>query len=140
MEYFLQKIDPELTVVKIHSDTNLFRYDENLLFCERQLLPTVHAYRDAHAYQWPYPDEQTTGTQNYSNSPNRVMPLPQSTQASSFNVDWHKSFALTLSMADGSGNVCHSSWLRPYRPIHFHFASRRFGTNQSYDDDLKCTL
>jgi hypothetical protein len=141
MEYFLQKIDPELTVVKIHSDTNLFRYDENLLFCERQLLPTVHAYRDAHAYQWPYPDEQTTGVQNHSASPNMAMPLPQSTQASSFNVDWHKSFALTLSMADGSPARTYAiqASLRPYRPTYFHFWQLKTFWHESkiVDDDLE---
>jgi hypothetical protein len=90
---------------------------------ERRLLPTVNAYRDAHAYQWPYRDEQTTDIQNYSASPNMVMPLPQSTQASSFNVDWHKSFALTLSFADGSPARTYAiqASLRPYRPTYFHF-------------------
>jgi hypothetical protein len=108
---------------------------------ERRLLPTVNAYRDAHAYQWPYRDEQTTDIQNYSASPNMVMPLPQSTQASSFNVDWHKSFALTLSFADGSPARTHAiqASLRPYRPTYFHFWQLKTFWHESkiVDDDLE---
>lgn len=35
----------QLTVHLIHSDTNLFRYDENILFVKRELLPQIHELR-----------------------------------------------------------------------------------------------
>ena len=136
MEYFLQRIDPDLTVVKIHSSTdyNIFRYDENLLFCERQLLPTINAYRDAHAHGWPYPDEQ---------------PLPITTNAAAaaamkeapFDLDWQKSLALTLSFADGSPARTYAiqASLRGYRPAYFHFWQLKTFWHESkiVDDDIE---
>lgn len=115
MQAFLAKIDPELTVVKIHSETNIFRYDENILFCENELLPTVNAYRDAHATGVPYPDEWQL---------NATLPVNETKIDLNFdNADWRKSMSVTLSFADGSPARTHAiqASLRPYRPTYFHF-------------------
>ena len=49
MKMFLQTIYPDLIVVHIHSETNIFRYDENIAFVQQELLPRVQEYRDSHA-------------------------------------------------------------------------------------------
>lgn len=48
IELFLRSTYPEISEVRLlHSTTNLFRYDENILFVKRQLLPLVDSYRCA---------------------------------------------------------------------------------------------
>jgi hypothetical protein len=37
---------PSIIVRLLHSDSNLFRYDENILFVKGQLLPMINTYRD----------------------------------------------------------------------------------------------
>lgn len=44
-EFVKCALDARLTVHLIHSDTNLFRYDENILFVKRELLPQIHELR-----------------------------------------------------------------------------------------------
>jgi cytidine deaminase len=56
MKLYLRKLYPDLTVVTIHSNTNLFRYDENILFAKEELMPCLESLRDAHARGEPYPD------------------------------------------------------------------------------------
>ena len=56
MEKCVHRLDPDIVVVKIHSDTNIFRYDENMVFVQQELIPVINAYRDAHARGLPYPD------------------------------------------------------------------------------------
>jgi hypothetical protein len=46
MQLFIQLTHPEVHVVLLHSDSNLFRYDENIFFVKMQLLPMINAYRD----------------------------------------------------------------------------------------------
>jgi len=47
IEQFLLQEYPEISEVQLlHSTTNLFRYDENIVFVKRQLLPLVDGYRD----------------------------------------------------------------------------------------------
>ena len=115
MQVFLERVDPTLTVVKIHSTTNIFRYDENLVFVERELVPALEAYRDAHARGLPYPTELPTDS-TLSDPKHHDSQHP-------FNEDWQKSFAVTLSFADGSQARTHAiqACLRPYRPTYFHF-------------------
>jgi hypothetical protein len=43
---FLQKAYPDLKVELLHSETNLFRYDENIVFVKRELLPCINKFRD----------------------------------------------------------------------------------------------
>ena len=111
MEIFVRKIDPTITVVKIHSETNIFRYDENLVFVQQELLPVLHSYRDAHARGLPYPDEAQ------SLSPVRTA------ESSPFDVDWRNSLSVSLSFADGSPARTYAiqAGLRPYRPTFMHF-------------------
>jgi cytidine deaminase len=106
MQHFLRLIDPTLTVVLVHSDDHgIFRYDSNLRFVHDLLMPTIHAYRDAHAQGLPYPDEPRDGS-----------------VASEFDTHWRESFHTTLSFADGSPARIHAiqASLRPYRPTYFH--------------------
>ena len=108
MEIFIKVLYPDVTVVRIHSDTNIFRYDENISFAKEELLPCINAYRDAHARGLPYPDElqQETATPN------------------EFDPDWKQSFSVALSFADGSPARTHAiqtSLRQTYRPTYYHF-------------------
>jgi hypothetical protein len=46
MTKFIEKEYPGIEVVHIHSPTNVFRYDENIAFVKRELLPIVDSIRD----------------------------------------------------------------------------------------------
>ena len=96
---------------RIHSETNIFRYDENISFAKHELMPCIDSYRDAHARCEPYPDEKCTD-QNDTNS-----------ERNAFNPDWRQSVSVTYSFADGSAARSHAiqAALRPYRPTYFHF-------------------
>jgi len=120
MKIFLQTIYPELIVVHIHSNTNLFRYDGNIAFVQQELLPRVQEYRDAHAKGLPYPDEianlssEKSNMSNNNNSDYNNRP---------FSTEWRKSFFLTLSFADGSSARNHAiqAALRTFKPTYYHF-------------------
>lgn len=105
MELFIHVLYPDITVVRIHSETNIFRYDENITFATQELMPCIDSYRDAHARSLPYPDEEADGTSR------------------PFNPDWRQSVAVTYSFADGSAARSHAiqAALRSYRPTYFHF-------------------
>mmetsp|Transcript_1117 Transcript_1117/g.2341 ORF Transcript_1117/g.2341 Transcript_1117/m.2341 type:complete len:1039 (-) Transcript_1117:331-3447(-) len=111
MELFIRLLYPDVTVVRIHSETNIFRYDENITFANQELMPCIDSYRDAHARSEPYPDEK---------SYDRVA---SSSEHSPFNPDWRQSVSVTYSFADGSAARSHAiqAALRPYRPTYFHF-------------------
>jgi len=40
---------------RLHSEREIFRYDENITFANKELLPCIDAYRDAHARGERYP-------------------------------------------------------------------------------------
>jgi cytidine deaminase len=92
---------------RIHSETNLFRYDENITFATQELMPLIDLYRDAHARSEPYPDES-------------VAPI---LERNPFYPDWRQTVSVTYSFADGSAARSHAiqAALRPYRPTYFHF-------------------
>jgi hypothetical protein len=46
MQLFINRCYPEIKVQLLHSKTNLFRYDENIGFVKRELLPAIDEYRD----------------------------------------------------------------------------------------------
>ncbi len=46
IKFLIQKTYPGVTVKLLHSDSNLFRYDENIVFVKGQLLPLINQYRD----------------------------------------------------------------------------------------------
>ena len=107
-EIFIKVMYPDVTVVRIHSDTNIFRYDENIAFVKEDLMPCVNAYRDAHARDLPYPDE--------------VQPVQLTPRE--FDPDWKQSFSVSLSFADGSPARTHAiqtSLRQTYRPTYYHF-------------------
>ena len=108
MEMFIHVLYPDITVVRIHSETNIFRYDENITFATLELMPVIDAWRDAHAKSEPYPDEQIAAS---------------SAQHDTFNPDWKQFVSVTYSFADGSAARSHAiqAALRPYRPTYFHF-------------------
>lgn len=93
---------------RIHSQTNIFRYDENISFATQELMPVVDAYRDACARSEPYPDESKGDIVMSRNS---------------FNPDWTQFVSVAYSFADGSAARTHAiqAALRPYRPTYFHF-------------------
>mmetsp|Transcript_7025 Transcript_7025/g.16230 ORF Transcript_7025/g.16230 Transcript_7025/m.16230 type:complete len:889 (+) Transcript_7025:175-2841(+) len=111
MELFINALYPDVVVVRLHSTTNIFRYDENIQFVAQELMPKVDQYRDAHARGQPYPDEIVAGS---NAAPVEYKP---------FNPDWRQSVSLTYSFADGSAARSHAiqSALRRYRPAYFHF-------------------
>lgn len=133
---FLANIDPGLTVVQIHSDTNIFRCDENLLFVERELMPTIHAYRDAHATGTPYPDELEPSTTTV-----KVRGSEEVAAANFDDSDWRTSMHVTVSFADGSPARTHAiqTSLRSYRPTYFHFWQLKTFWHESkvVDDDIE---
>ena len=151
MELFLAKVYPDITVVKIHSDTNIFRYDDNILFVQQQLLPCVNAYRDAHATQAPYPHEIAARTSSTSSNTSKQRSnsvgfeqqlQPQAQQAqNAFDVDWKRSFAVTLSFADGSPARTHAiqTALRIFRPTYFHIWQLKtfWHERKIVDDDVE---
>lgn len=95
--------------VRIHSQTNIFRFDENISFATQELMPCIDSYRDAHARSEPYPDE--------------VKANDRITERKPFNPDWRQTVSIAYSFADGSAARTHAiqSALRPYRPTYFHF-------------------
>lgn len=129
MEMFVNRADPSIVVVKIHSCTNIFRYDENILFVQRELMPVIDAYRDAHATGQPYPDEQSL-----------FGPVIQRSDYE-YDTEWRKSLTVTLSFADGSPARTHAIQVatRPYRPIYFHFWQLKTFWHESkiVDDDIE---
>lgn len=144
MELFLAKVYPDITVVKIHSDTNIFRYDDNILFVQQELLPTVNAYRDAHATQSPYPHERPMlpAVEGSVNNGGFLQQLePRHAASSPFDVDWKRSFAVTLSFADGSPARTHAiqTALRIFRPTYFHIWQLKsfWHERKIVDDDVE---
>lgn len=109
MKHFLQTLYPDLVVLNIHSQTNIFRYDENISFVQNELMPCIQSYRDAHAKGLSYPDERANN------------PLPKNLHRP-FMPDWKRSFRVALSFADGSPARNHAiqAALRPYRPTYYH--------------------
>jgi cytidine deaminase len=146
MRLFLARVDPTLVVVTIHSTTNVFRYDENLLFCERELMPTIHAYRDAHATGTLYPDEQQQQQQQHEEQASRSNTATSQWWGHVSHVnfaesDWRNSMHVTLSFADGSPARTHAiqASLRSYRPTYFHFWQLKTFWHESkvVDDDIE---
>jgi hypothetical protein len=43
---FIQRLFPAIEIIHVHSRTNLFRYDENILFVKHKLLPLIDKIRD----------------------------------------------------------------------------------------------
>ena len=41
MELFIKVLYPDITIVKLHSDKEIFRYDENITFANRELMPCI---------------------------------------------------------------------------------------------------
>lgn len=137
VKIFLRYVDPNVTVVGVHSTTNLFRYDENLLFIERELTPVIEAYRDAHARGLPYPQDlqEVVARDTNLSAPHR------NDSQHPFNEDWQQSFTVTLSFADGSPARTHAiqACLRPYRPTYFHFWQLKtfWHEGKIVDDDIE---
>mmetsp|Transcript_3893 Transcript_3893/g.5942 ORF Transcript_3893/g.5942 Transcript_3893/m.5942 type:complete len:455 (-) Transcript_3893:464-1828(-) len=110
MQYYINRIFPEITVVRIHSETcNIFRYDENISFVQTQLLPKIQAYRDAHACSTAYPDELQDSQNDYA-------------FARSFDPDAAVNFHVSISFADGSPARTHAiqTCLRGFHPTYLH--------------------
>ena len=101
---------------RIHSDTNIFRYDENITFAKHELMPCIDSYRDAHARCEPYPDENP-GVGSIDDKNDSTL------ERGPFNPDWRQTVSVTYSFADGSAARSHAiqAALRPYRPTYFHF-------------------
>mmetsp|Transcript_62766 Transcript_62766/g.152832 ORF Transcript_62766/g.152832 Transcript_62766/m.152832 type:complete len:969 (+) Transcript_62766:111-3017(+) len=116
MKKFLKALYPKLIVVHVHSETNIFRYDENITFVQKELLPRIQEYRDAHAKGLPYPDEIITLDGSLAATSSATVDRP-------FSTEWRKSFSVTLSFADGSPARTHAiqAALRSFRPTYFHF-------------------
>lgn len=114
MKIFLQTVYPDLVVVHIHSDTNIFRYDENITFVQNELLPRIQEYRDALAKGLPYPDEVAKLSRNQIDKTETDRP---------FSTEWRKFFSITLSYADGSPARNHAiqAALRTFKPMYYHF-------------------
>ena len=52
MEAWLSRVYPSLEIIRVHSLSNLFRYDENIAFVNHELLPKIEALRDELALQY----------------------------------------------------------------------------------------
>ena len=130
MEKFVPLLYPDVTIVLIHSQTNLFRYDENIIFAKEELVPQIDAYRDAHAKNLPYPDEVDGATLTFAGD-----------EDTPFSSDWKKSFHVTMSFADGTPARTHAIQisLRPYRPDFLHFWQLQsfWHDTKIVDDDIE---
>jgi cytidine deaminase len=130
MKKFIPLLYPDVTIVLIHSQTNLFRYDENIIFAKEELVPQIDAYRDAHAKNLPYPDEVDCATLTFVGD-----------EDSPFSSDWKKSFHVTMSFADGTPARTHAIQisLRPYRPDFLHFWQLQsfWHDTKIVDDDIE---
>jgi hypothetical protein len=58
MELFINENHPDIVVVRLHSESNIFRYDDNIGFVKAELLPVIESYRDAIATNLPLPNER----------------------------------------------------------------------------------
>mmetsp|Transcript_19651 Transcript_19651/g.27791 ORF Transcript_19651/g.27791 Transcript_19651/m.27791 type:complete len:730 (-) Transcript_19651:183-2372(-) len=123
MERYISELYPDVTVRFVHSESNIFRYDENIEFAKHELMPCIDAYRDAHARQELYPDEKEQQQLIVSDSNSSTGSISHIPSLAPFNTEWKQSFAVTLSFADGSPARTHAiqASLRPYRPSYFHF-------------------
>lgn len=121
MQHYLQTLYPRLIVVRVHSETNIFRYDENISFVQNELMPCVQAYRDAHAKGLAYPDE-VMKTKTPSKTGLALINAGRTMDNLPFMDDWKKSFHVTLSFGDGSPARNHAiqAALRSYRPTYYH--------------------
>jgi cytidine deaminase len=142
LQNFIQRIDPNLTVVQIHSNTNVFRYDENLVFAERELIPTINAYRDALATGSAYPDEipKESGSIKSTNESTRMNVENVCLQNFS-ERNWRQFMSLTLSFACGSParTTAIQASLRHFKPVYYHFWQlKTFWHEQKIvDDDIE---
>jgi cytidine deaminase len=106
------KFNIDLEVDVINSEkTNLFRYDENMYFVKKDLVPKIDEMRD-----------------------NLVKDLTIQNKKSA--EDWKKKFSVTVGFADGSSarvGAINSS-LRHYRPSYIHFTHiKRFWLQKELD-------
>ena len=72
----------------MHSESNIFRYDDNIGFVKSELLPVIESYRDAIATNSSLPNERRNGN---------PLEIPEE-----YNPEWRSQFHLNLSFADGS--------------------------------------
>ncbi|GMH89711.1 hypothetical protein TL16_g11541 [Triparma laevis f. inornata] len=109
MELFIEENHPDIVVVRLHSESNIFRYDDNIGFVKSELLPVIESYRDAIATNSPLPNERRNGN-----------PLETPEE---YNPEWRSQFHLNLSFADGSNarQYAIQASLRPYKPVYMHF-------------------
>jgi len=93
MKVWINKIWPNLNVHCVHEDSNIFRYDENISFVQRQLVPKIDQLRDDHIKR------RKQGSNSWSGG------------------DWRQYMRVTLAYADGSPARVNavSSALREYR-------------------------
>jgi len=118
MELFISVLYPDITIIRLHSEREIFQYEENIHFSKKEFMPCIDAYRDAHARGEPYPDEYLQNSKwgsNYSNHPQTTM--------NRFDPDWKQTFSVTLSFADGAPARTHAiqTSLRAYKPSTMHF-------------------
>lgn len=119
MEMFIKVLYPDVAVIRLHSEREIFQYEENILFSKKELMPCIDAYRDAHARGERYPDESAEDSRDgvsKSSSPKYASTNP-------FDPDWKQTFSVTLSFADGAPARTHAiqTSLRPYTPCTMHF-------------------
>jgi cytidine deaminase len=112
MTLFVNKNHPDVYVVRVHSNTNIFRYDDNISFVKKELLPLIENYRDCIATDRPLPNET-----NFDYDDSRKV------RNFTFDPEWKERFHLNLSFADGSPARTYAiqASLRPYRPTYMHF-------------------
>ena len=107
---FIEREYPDVEVYHVHSTTNIFRYDENIAFVKRELLPMIDAIRDelAHELAAKWKD----------------------------NFRLTLSFADGSSARISAINAA----LKPYRPNYMHFWQLKTFWSEAKicDDDIEC--
>ena len=83
MKLWLERIWPTLHVHCVHSDSNLFRYDDNIEFVQRQLIPLLEDLRDRSLLLRPEVQEKGR-------------------RVSKREGNWRDHMRVTLAYADGS--------------------------------------
>lgn len=130
----------KIDIYLIHSETNLFRYDENILFVKRELLPVIHNMRRQIVAQKKdkWRDFMHITLSFADGSSARISAINQSLKIYQYAVDFRFSFV------DGClfTNICVYLCILVVfvcRPAYMHFWSlKSFWREQKlYDDDVE---
>ena len=120
MEAWLSRVYPALEVIRVHSLSNLFRYDENIAFVNHELLPKIEAMRTSSPCSTPLGGANCCGLLSASLCVPRLSPPPH--HHASRGVEARRDASPRAASQDGATariSAIHQSLSR-YRPNVLH--------------------